>query len=88
MGDISDYFTRITRKTTCLRITESKSEIRGGGIPGNFRWGAWFSKSEPNFRPKNFHFPRSFLDLAKNHTRLQTWRRQKLCYHYLDLNAN
>lgn len=30
MGDISDYFTRITRKTTYLKITESKSEIRGG----------------------------------------------------------
>ena len=22
------------------------------------------------------------------HTRLQIWHRQKLCYHYLDLNAN
>ena len=46
MGLMSDYFAQITRKTTCLKITESKSEIRGGGgIPGNSWWGAWFSKS-------------------------------------------
>ena len=38
MGDISDYFNRITRKTTYLKITESKFEIRwgGGGYPWEF----------------------------------------------------
>ena len=48
MGVTSDYFSQITRKTTFLKIAESKSEIRGGagvGIPGNSWWGARFPKS-------------------------------------------
>ena len=36
MGVMSDYFSQITRKTTCLKITESKSEIRGGGGGGGY----------------------------------------------------
>ena len=36
------------------------------------------------FRPENCHYPQPFLDLAsKIHILFQTWRRQKLCYHYL-----
>ena len=48
----------------------------GGGISGNLWWGcaARLSKSWSYFRPKKVIF----------HTRRQTCRRQKLCYHYLD----
>ena len=48
----------------------------GGGIPGNLWWGcaARLSKSWSYFRPKKVIF----------HTRRQTCRKQKLCYHYLD----
>ena len=78
MGVMSDYFTQITRKTTCLKITESKSEIRGG-YSWEFLVGRMVLQILTQFQTKKiFIF----------HTRLQTWRRQKLCYHYLDLNAN
>jgi len=45
------------------------------GTPWNFWWGcaARISKSRPNFRPNNCHFPHPLSDLAsKIHTRLQT----------------
>ena len=54
--------------------------VGGGGIPGNLWWGcaARLSKSWSYFRPKKVIF----------HTRRQTCRKQKLCYHYLDWNAS
>ena len=37
------------------------------------------------FQTKKLSFSHPFSPLAsKTHTRFQTWRRKKLCYHYLD----
>ena len=55
MGVMSDYFTQITRKTTCLKITESKSEIRGG-YSWEFLVGRMVLQILTQFQTKKFSF--------------------------------
>lgn len=65
MGDISDYFTRITRKTTYLKITESKSEIRGGKFLGILGGVHGSPNPDPISDQKIFIF----------HAHFQTWQK-------------
>ena len=66
MGVMSGYFSQITRKTTYLKITESKSEIGGGGVFLGILGGAHgFPNPDPISDQKIFIF----------HTRFLTWQK-------------
>ena len=91
MGDISDYFNRITRKTTYLKMTESKFEIRWGeGYPWEFLFRVCrpilqiltlfqtrkFSFSTFVFRPGKKPYPSSDLAQAEIMLSLLRFERQ------------
>ena len=67
MGVTSDYFSQITRKTTFLKITESKSEIRGGGWVFLGILGGAHGSPNPD--------PISDQKIFIFHTRFQTWQK-------------
>ena len=94
MGDISDYFTRITRKTTYLKITESKSEIRGGNS-WEFLVGCMVLQILTQFQTKKFSFstlifrpgkkPYPSSDLAQAEIMLPLLRFERQLKHFLKL---
>ena len=94
MGDISDYFTRITRKTTYLKITESKSEIRGGNS-WEFLVGCMVLQILTQFQTKKFSFstlifrpgkkPYPSSDLAQAEIMLPLLRFERQPKHFLKL---
>ena len=94
MGDISDYFTGITRQTTCLKITESKSEIRGGNS-WEFLVGCMVLQILTQFQTKKFSFstlifrpgkkPYPSSDLAQAEIMLPLLRFERQLKHFLKL---
>ena len=94
MGDISDFFTRITRKTTYLKITESKSEIRGGNS-WEFLVGCMVLQILTQFQTKKFSFstlifrpgkkPYPSSDLAQAEIMLPLLRFERQLKHFLKL---
>ena len=97
MGVTSDYFSQITRKTTFLKIAESKSEIRGGGC--GYSWEFLVGRTVPQiliqFQTKKFSFstlvfrpgkkPYPSSDLAQAEIMLPLLRFGRQLKHFLKL---